>query len=182
VAIYGGWKWRSNPQCRLICASALLTLAMFMIADQGHGWGYRYFHSAWVALPILGAAAFAPRSPDVDASHPAQSSPAQNFMVVAALLSLFVGIGFRAIQMRSFIEAHESQVPQYSGTEPRVVILDTSSAYYGADLVQNDPWLRGDVIRMITHGAAADEQMMRENFAAMHLVYADKYGSVWSAK
>jgi hypothetical protein len=35
---------------------------------------------------------------------------------------------------------------------------------------------------MITHGAAADEQMMRENFTAMRRVYTDKYGSVWSAK
>jgi len=84
--------------------------------------------------------------------------------------------------MRTFIEGHDGQVPQYMGTERRVVILNPSSAYYGADLVQNDPWLRSDVIRMITHGTAADEQMMRENFSAMHRVYADKYGSVWSAK
>jgi hypothetical protein len=182
IAIYGGRQWWGNIHCKLLCASALLTLLMFVIADQGHGWGYRYFHSAWVALPILGAAAFAPRSSQVAKVQPAQNNLALNFVVVAALLTLFAGIGLRAFQMRSFIEAHDRQVPQYPGTERRVVILDTTSAYYGADLVQNDPWLRSDVIRMITHGSAADEQMMRENFSAMHRVYADKYGSVWSAK
>jgi hypothetical protein len=182
LAVYGGWKWWGNPKCRLLCASALLTLVMFVIADQGHGWGYRYFHSAWFALPILGAAAFAPRSPGFGESQSAQDGLALTFVVATALLSLFAGIGLRAFQMRTFIEGHDGQVPQYMGTERRVVILNPSSAYYGADLVQNDPWLRSDVIRMITHGAAADEQMMRENFSAMRRVYTDEYGSVWSEK
>jgi len=182
LAIYGGRKWWSNPICRLLCASALLTLLLFVIADQGHGWGYRYFHSAWLALPILGAASFAPKSPYVGGSPLAQDGPALNFVVAVALLTLFAGIGLRAYQMRTFIEGHDGQVPQYMGTERRVVILNPSSAYYGADLVQNDPWLRSHVIRMITHGTAADEQMMRENFAELRRVYTDKYGSVWSAK
>ena len=181
LAMYGARKWWSNPQCRLLCASALLTLVMFVIADQGHGWGYRYFHSAWFTLPILGAAAFAkfPRGGEL---QPAQDSLALTFVVAAALLTLFAGIGLRAFQMRTFIEGHDRQVPQYMGTERRVVILNPSSAYYGADLVQNDPWLRSDVIRMITHGAIADEQMMRENFSEMRRVYTDEFGSVWSAK
>jgi hypothetical protein len=182
LAIYGGWKWWSNPHCRLLCASALLTLVLFVIADQGHGWGYRYFHSAWLALPILGAAAFAPESPRVGQLQPAQGSLTLNFVVALALLTLVAGTSLRAFQMRAFIEGHDSQVPQYMGTERRVVILNPSSAYYGADLVQNDPWLRSDVIRMITHGTAADEQMMRDNFTEMRRVYTDKYGSVWSAK
>ena len=63
-----------------------------------------------------------------------------------------------------------------------MVIVDPRFSFYGADLVQNDPWLRGSVIRMITHGAAADAQMMSEHFADMHRVYEDNYGSVWSAK
>jgi hypothetical protein len=49
-------------------------------------------------------------------------------------------------------------------------------------LVQNDPWLRGNVVRMISHGAVADANMMHENFPNLHQVYHDRYGSVWSAK
>jgi hypothetical protein len=72
-------------------------------------------------------------------------------------------------------------VPAYAGTERRVVLIDPSLTFYGQDLVQNDPWLRGDAIRMITHGVEADATMMQEQFPDMHRVYADKYGSVWSA-
>ena len=91
-------------------------------------------------------------------------------------------VGFRAWQLQDFIARDIGQVPQYEGTERRVVIIDHRFSFYGADLVQNDPWLRGNVIRMITHGADADAQMMSEHFADMHRVYADKHGSVWSAK
>jgi hypothetical protein len=62
----------------------------------------------------------------------------------------------------------------------RVVILDGRSSFYGADLVQNDPLLRGNEIRMYSHGAAADEQMMAQYYPELHRVYADRYGTVWS--
>jgi len=71
-------------------------------------------------------------------------------------------------------------VPQYKGTESRVVILDSRSSFYGADLVQNDPWLRGNEIRMYSHGTAADEHMMAQYYPELHRVYSDRYGSVWS--
>ena len=46
--------------------------------------------------------------------------------------------------------------------------------------MQNDPWLRGNEIRMYSHGAAADEQMMAQYYPELHRVYADRYGTVWS--
>jgi hypothetical protein len=97
-------------------------------------------------------------------------------------MTLIAGTGLRAVQMHEFIAQHERYLPQYSGTERQVVIIDPRFSFYGFDLVQNDPWLRGNTIRMITHGAEADAQMMSEYFAEMHRVYADKYGSVWSAR
>jgi hypothetical protein len=62
-----------------------------------------------------------------------------------------------------------------------VIILDTRRSFYGRDLVQNDPWLRDNVIVMITHGQQADAAAMQENYPEMHRVYADQSGSVWSA-
>jgi hypothetical protein len=192
LAIFGGWKYRHNTPCRLLAISAILTLVLYVFipVDQGHGWGYRYFHSAWLALPILAAAAIVPRSStrqtrgiDTNARISAifEDSGTRAFIVACALVTVIVGTGFRAVQIRSFVAHHESQQPSYSGTERRVVIIDPRFSYYGADLVQNDPWLRGSVIRMITHGSAADAQMMRENFPEMHPVHIDKFGSVWSA-
>jgi hypothetical protein len=172
LAAVGAWKRRDDNPCLLLTLSALLTLLgyVFVPFDQGHGWGYRYFHSAWVALPILATAAV---------TQP--STAARSFIVACALLSLTVGIGLRAVQIREFIVEHQSQVPAYSGTERRVVILDTRTAFYGRDLVQNDPWLRDPATLMITHGPDADAAMMRANYPQLHRVYADRFGSVWSA-
>ena len=185
LAAVGAWKWRADPKCRLLLVSALLTFLgfMFVPADQGHGWGFRYFHSAWVALPILAAAALTHR-PGFSTNGIAASleqGEALTFVVACALLTLVVGVGFRAQQMHEFIAADLNQVPDYRGTEPRVVILDTTEQFYGADLVQNDPWVRGTIMRMVSRGKTEDAEMMRAAFPALHEVYDDRFGTVWSA-
>jgi hypothetical protein len=172
--------------CRLFTASALLTLFGYFLVpvDQGHGWGYRYFHSAWMALPLLATAAlFRPaRIRSTASSHTRlfEDGETKNFVATCVLLTLVLGVGFRAWQVEAFMARDVSQVPQYTGTERRVVILDGRHSFYGADLVQNDPWLRGNEIRMYSHGAAADGRMMVQYYPELHKVYADRYGTVWS--
>jgi hypothetical protein len=171
LGILGTWNSRGNILSRLLAYSALLTFIgyLFVPVDQGHGWGFRYFHSAWLALPILGAAAL-------------RDTQTRSFVVGCALLTLVFGTGLRAWQIHDFIADNLTQVPAYRGSERHVVILDPTNAYYGADLVQNDPWLRGPVIRMITRGKAEDETMMHADFPNMHKVFVDQHGAVWSAK
>ena len=183
LACVGAWRWRRHGACLALAASAVLTLLGYFLVpvDQGHGWGYRYFHSAWVALPLLAAAAFS-RPPDTEPrSCVFDNIETRTLVVACALLTLVLGIGLRAIQIRGFITMDTQQVPSYGGSERRVVLIDVSHSFYGQDLVQNDPWLRGDVIRMISHGEEADATMMREQFPKMHRVYQDSHGSVWSA-
>jgi hypothetical protein len=176
---------RRDVLCRLLTASALLTLFGYLLVpvDQGHGWGYRYFHSAWLALPLLATAAlFRPVRTAGQAGSPTrfEDSETKRFVAACVLLTLVFGVGFRAWQLQDFIARDVRQVPQYKGTERRVVIIDGRSSFYGADLVQNDPWLRGNEIRMYSHGARADEQMMAQFYPELHKVYADRYGTVWS--
>jgi hypothetical protein len=153
---------------------------LFVPLDQGHGWGFRYFHSAWIALPILAAAALKPGSPE-DRAGLFEDSGTRTFVTACALMMLVGGTGFRALQMHGFIVRQQNQMPAYSGTERRVVIIDSRVSFYGRDLIQNDPWLRGGVIRMVSHGSPADAQMMHEQFPDLHQVYSDRFGSVWSA-
>jgi hypothetical protein len=186
LAAAGAVRWRQDVLCRLFTASALLTLFgyFFVPVDQGHGWGYRYFHSAWMALPLLATAAlFRPARTPREPSSPArlfEDNETKGFVAACILLTLVFGTGFRAWQMQDFVARDLSQVPQYGGTERRVVILDGRFSFYGADLVQNDPWLRGMEIRMYSHGAVADEQMMAQYYPQLHRVFADRYGTVWS--
>jgi len=183
LACAGAWKCRADPRCRLLVASGLLTLVgyLFVPVDQGHGWGYRYFHSAWLVLPLLAAGAMKPVAPANESTSGLESGDTRAFVVACALLSLTVGIGLRAHQIDRFIADDLSQLPGYQGTEPRVVFVDPVTDFYGADLVQNDPWLRGNVIRMISHGARTDAALMHDQFPGFHHVYGDVHGTVWSA-
>jgi hypothetical protein len=102
------------------------------------------------------------------------------FIVGCALLTLTLGVGLRAVQIRQFISDDLAQVPAYGGTGRHVVIIDTRFSSYGADLVQNDPWMRGSVIRMLSHGTVEDAIMMRAYFPEMRRIQANRYGTVWS--
>jgi len=186
LAAAGAVRWHREMLCRLFAASALLTLLGYFLVpvDQGHGWGYRYFHSAWVSLPLLATAAlFAPaRIPEEAGFHPGPfgDGATKSFVAACLLLSLVFGIGFRAWQMQDFIARDLSQMPQYGGSGMRVVILDDTHSFYGADLVQNDPWLREDEILMYSHGSTADERMMARYYPDLQKVYSDSRGTVWS--
>ncbi len=180
LACYGAVRSHQNTLCRLLAASALTTLIgyVFFPADQGHGWGYRYFHSAWVALPLLATAAmYRPvgvnRTPQDSRDRRGtifEDAETRSYVGACIVLTLVFGVGFRAWQMQNFIADDLNQLPHYKGTEPRVVILDTRLSFYGADLVQNDPWLRGNVIRMFSHGATEDQQMMAQYYPTLHRV------------
>jgi hypothetical protein len=183
LAAAGAWRWRRDGASLTLAASVVLTLLgyFFVPVDQGHGWGYRYFHSAWLALPLFAAAAFSRPPYAEERSGAFDDIDTRTLVTACALFTLVLGVGLRAAQIRSFMTMDTQQVPAYGGTERRVVFIDISHSFYAQDLVQNDPWLRGDVIRMISHGEAADAAMMREQFPGMQPVYRDGHGSVWSA-
>lgn len=187
LACYGAIRERRNSICLLLSASALFTLIgyCFFPADQGHGWGYRYFHSAWMTLPLLaGAALFRIRLTAGESSSAPSAfefGETRGFIATCVVLTLVFGTGLRAWQIQRLLAGDLAQVPHYRADGLHIVILDTRLSFYGADLVQNDPWLRGDEIRMISHGRAADEQMMARQYPQFRRVFADLYGSVWAA-
>ena len=93
---------------------------------------------------------------------------------------LLIGGTLRVMQVRNFINSDLAQLPAYSGREHRIELINASYRSYGADLVQNDPWLRGDVIRMLSHGSVSDARMMAQFFPDLHEVFRDPHGAVWS--
>jgi hypothetical protein len=182
LACAGARKGWTHPALRVLTISAILTLlGYFMVpVDQGHGWGYRYFHTAWIVLPLLAACALT-RTRVGRSATAFEDEGSRAWVVSCAVLMLLFGGGIRAVQVRDFIDSDLAQIPAYRGTERRVELIEARSAFYAADLVQNDPWLRGTVIRMISHGREDDARMMADNFPNLHEVYNDAHGAVWSA-
>ncbi|MEO8018509.1 MAG: hypothetical protein ABI769_11890 [Pseudomonadota bacterium] len=179
LAVAGARRRRSDSRFAALAACGLLTFVgyLFFWPDQGHGWGFRYFHSAWLVLPLLGTAfLFVPAGE----SSPAGSADLRAYVVACALLSLFAGVGLRASQIGEFMANHLGQLPRYGGTEPRIVVL-TGIGFYPLDLVQNDPFLRDDVVRMIDYGTGACTAAINRHFPSYSAVYRDRFGSVWSA-
>jgi hypothetical protein len=178
LASVGTWKLRHDALCRVLTASALATLLGYLLVpfDQGHGWGYRYFHSAWFVLPLLAAGLLRRRQPEGFATDDVRA-----FVTACALLSLVVGVGHRAVQIHEFIADDLAQLPRYAGDEPQVVFINPNQ-FYSTDLIQNDPWLRGSVIRMVSHGDNDDADWMRKRFPGMQRTYADAGGSVWLSR
>lgn len=179
LAVLGARRCRQDARVRLMFWSAVATFVgyLFVPFDQGHGWGFRYFHSAWGVLPILGALAV------VQAQRPDRvpCTAADGLLGVAAavsLASLLTQVPLRGLEIHRFIEQHLAQMPAGWGGAQEVVIVNGINGYYAWDLVQNDPQLRGRVI-LASHGLVADAAMMAVYFPS-HLLDRSSYrGQVW---
>ena len=153
LAALGAWRLRKERNCwlALMGSAALTYFAYFLVRfDQGHGWGFRYFHSAWLALPLLAVAAL--RAKDA-------SGALRGYLGGCAVLSLALLTTLSAIQVEHFMARHLAQVPAAARGSARVVIINRG--YYSQDLAQNDP------------------EMMGRLFPQYRLLSSERRGSVW---
>jgi uncharacterized membrane protein (UPF0136 family) len=173
LAVLGAVRCRENAGARLLALSAVATFVgyAFVPYDQGHGWGFRYFHGAWGTLPLLAAGAL----------EGAQASGSLRRLVVgAALCSLVLCTPLRFVQVRTFIDAHLAQLPSVPGGRgQRVIFVNPGRGSYSIDLVQNDPFLESDRWVLISHGEVADKQFMQAFFPRSRRAAAGPVASVW---
>ncbi len=174
LAVLGWRAARRGSPLRLLAGSALATLLLycFIPFDQGHGWGYRYFHAAWSALPLLGAAAL------VDPRAARWRGP----VLAAALLAIPAASALRAQQVRSFIVEQRAQLPPLPPASPgerRLCFVSLQGGAYRVDLLQNDPFLRDPVTYLSSHGFEQDAALVARRFPAATLASRDSNGSVW---
>ncbi len=174
--------WRAGRQqvfLRLAGWSALATLGgyFFILISQGHGWGFRYFHQVWWALPLLGTAALL----RLQREQPRWTS----LVGVALLAGLLANNALRAYQIEGFLGAHLAQRPALA--DPRIAadkarsicFLDIKTGFYRQDLVQNDPFLREPLMTMASFGREADRALVQELAPEATLVFDDGVNTVW---
>lgn len=174
LALFGVRKIRGNVHLQLWLCSGVLTFVgyMFVPFDQGHGWGYRYFYSAWLVLPLLAAAFLA---------SPLQEGVSWKKMLAAvSLCSLVFGTCLRFYQVNQFISEHLAQLPHVDNGKRELCFVDFSaSGYYTRDLIQNDPFLRDPVIYLVRRGTGKDKEMLARYFPSARKKASQGLDTVW---
>jgi hypothetical protein len=157
-ALLGRLSHRDNRYVRLMTQSAVLTFLAYLFVrfDQGHGWGYRYFHSAWGVVPILAGCAMADRS---DTRRGLVS-----FAGALAILNLGLVMPLQMYQINEVISAHLAQIPAVIRPGNNVYFIHPRGGFYVADMVQMDPLLREPDLFLVSHGAELDAQLIRQNW------------------
>ena len=163
-AVRGRMLWADNRTVRLLAQSAVLTFVgyVFFIFDQGHGWGYRYFHSAWGVIPILAGCAMAARKESNDRLT--------EFAGAAAILSLVLVLPFQMSQIDGIIARHSAQLPKPRRPGNNAYFVRGGGGFYTLDLVQTDPLLRGNDLILFSAGAESDADLRRRNWPDAVLV------------
>lgn len=167
----------------LFAASAALTFTgyVFVIHDQGHGWGYRYFHSAWGCLPILASAPLA--------AGTAVGRSLTTRIGCAAIASLLLIVPYRAAQIEHFVAGHRAQEPPVDAALLRqwgtrvLVFIQIKGGLHRFDMIQNDPFLATGPLRLVGRDFATDAGNAAAIAAGQggqaRLVSSDERGSVW---
>jgi hypothetical protein len=173
IALLGCVLRRSDPRVRLLATSAILTFAAYLFVrfDQGHGWGYRYFHSAWGVVPILAGCAMADK--------PETKGRLVPFAGATAILSLLFLIPFQMSQIEFFISQHLAQLAAPKRPGNNVFFIHPLGGSYLADMIQFDPLLRNKDLLLVSHGAMLDMQLIQRNWPGAVKVSGDRAADQW---
>jgi hypothetical protein len=163
-AFLGRLRRRDDQRVRLLAASAVLTFVayVFVIFEQGHGWGYRYFHSAWGVVPILAGCAMTGRSES--------NGRFAAFAGAAAVLNLLIVVPWQLMHIDTVITRHSAQIPKPQRPGNNVYFISADGGFYLADLVQVDPLLRAQDLLLFSRGPELDGELRRQNWPTAELV------------
>jgi hypothetical protein len=177
LALAGWWVLgRRVAELHLFALSLLATLLGYLSVsfDQGHGWGARYVHPAWSALPILASAAM------VCTGNGDRGRELRNYVGRLALYSLVFATALRMFQIRLFMTEQLALRPPFDRHAREIVFISENFDYYTQDFVQNDPFLRNPVIFMMSRGRILDyRDVIKPHFPAAQLTYDGPGGQVW---
>jgi hypothetical protein len=153
-----------DRRIRLLTQSAVVTFVgyVFFIFDQGHGWGYRYFQSAWGVVPILAACAMTAR--------PETNGRLAAFAGAAAILNLILVLPVQMMQIDGIITRHSAQLPKPQRPGNNIYFVRVRGGFYLADLVQTDPLLRDEDLVLFSGGPVLDAELRRQNWPGAVLV------------
>jgi hypothetical protein len=181
LAAWGYLAGRAQAGVKLLGAALAITFFgyFFVRFDQGHGWGYRYLHSAWFVLPLFAAIALAQPARE----EGEERAELRNMACWAVLLSLVAAVGLRLAQVDGFISRHLAQVPPLvravDSSRAEVVFMDIRKGFYVQDMVHNDPFLRSPRVLLVYRGPAEAEALMATHFPGYRKEAVGAWGEHW---
>ncbi len=188
LACWGFWTHRRSTAARLFGLSGLSTFFGYALiaASGGHGWGYRYFFSAWSCLPILASGLAA------DRTHGESVSVSVNDVMraagLAAVLSLAICLPVRLWQIHALITDHVSQLPPQPADAGLVQgdvvsFVDPKKGHFRNDLIRNHPFFEHGPYVLVSTGFENDTLVIAKLAEAAgmqaRMTAADERGSTW---
>jgi hypothetical protein len=173
LAIYGCFTKR-HEVLRYLAASALLTLLIyyFIRFDQGLGWGYRYFHPAYIALPMLATAALL----HLEKTGP-NKAEWRGLGPALALSSILITTPILAQSMHERIALALAELPPPIAGRG-LYILNGSGACQTlrCDLLLNDPYLRGDIYLLNRKRDKVPDSQLLKSFPGAEQAAENEFG------
>jgi hypothetical protein len=155
-----GLSTRSTDRHAALLSDLKLSVAltwlgyMFVLPDQGHGWGYRYIYAVLgnaVIIATFGAHELAQTLRDVRALR---------LVVSGALVALCVQLPLRLFEVDEVVGPFARASADITQRSAEAVLVPVDAAWYGQDLIRNDPLFREGpvVIGTLTRLTALNKQ------------------------
>ena len=135
--------------------------------DQGHGWGFRYLHQTWLAIPILGGF-FLARAGETW----------KKMAAILCVLSLLLVLPIRAGDMNSVFTSRQRFQPPAPPATPSITFVqeETPSNVW----IQNDPFLRTPHWMLRFGSPSKNAALARRFLQNAHLVGRGPWGETWT--
>ena len=180
LAAWGYAARRHALALRILGAALAATFFGYFLfrVEQGHGWGYRYMHSAWFILPLLAS---------VVLSIPMDRERAELRAMAAwaVVIALVAANAQRLVQAEAFIGRHLSQVPPLARAPEagrrELVFVNPAAGSYLLDMVQNDPFMGAPRIVMLLQGPESTTEFVRQRFPGYTRSEQGEWGELWTA-
>ena len=164
-----GWRGtRGQIGLQLLGLSFISTVVLYALFPSGQGLGYgaRYYHVAWGALPILAAVPLATIGWE----------RLRNFTLAAALVGLFMVVPLQLTYGHDLAAISAGPMSELSMSGVNLCFVDFDQVRSPGLTLNNDPSTAGLIV-LISHGSQADQALVDRYFHGARLVVRTSFGS-----
>lgn len=133
------FTWKQQPsvvQDGFLAVCLTFFFYLFFPHPQGHGWGFRYLHSAYGLLALAAAGGA------LTLCREGWSGQVSKALLAGVAFSLLIQIPYRIHEIRTMVRPLALTWNYISSRPCDFVIIKTSDFWYSWDLIRNDPWLK----------------------------------------